>query len=100
MNLRKQLKLYLARNGLSARQLARKSGVPNTTIGDWLAGRKPRNLDQVKRVADVLNTSIDHLVYGEGIQKPKSIDHVDDLIGDSWVSGIFEVRMRRVRNQN
>lgn len=97
MNLRKQLKLYLERNGMTASQLARKSGVPNTTIADWLSGRKPRNLDQVKKVADALGVSIDHLAYGEGTKEPERVSDVESLIGDDWIGGIFEVKMRRVK---
>lgn len=97
MNLRKQLKLYLESNGLTTSQLARKSGVPNTTIADWLTGRKPRNLDQVKKVADAFNISIDHLVYGEGVREAEKVTDLESLIGDGWIGGVFEVKMRRIK---
>jgi len=98
MNLKAQLKAHLNHCGLTASQLARKSGVPNQTLSDWLAGRRPRNLDQVQKVAAALNTTIDHLVYGDGVdQKSDQALSVDDLLGDRWVTGTFEVKFRRLK---
>lgn len=98
MNLRNQIKSFLNDSGMSASELARRAGIPNGTLADWLSGRKPRNLDQVKKLAEYLNMTIDHLVYGNGngnerVQKNLSIE---DLIRDEWVSGVFEVKMRRL----
>ena len=72
MNLKNQLKFYLEENGITASTLARLSGVPKQSISDWLAGSNPRDIRQVKKVADSLKTTIDHLVFGEG-KSTKSI---------------------------
>lgn len=97
MNLKQQIKLFLKTRGMTAIQLSRASGVPDATIADWLAGRSPRNLDQVKKVADVFGVSIDHLVYGEGLAKEDKITDIDALLGDGWIGGVFEVRLRRLK---
>lgn len=100
MNLRAQLKIYLERSGMTATKLSKNSGVPNTTISDWLAGRQPRNLDQVKRVAEALGTSIDHLVFGVGFEAgtPKAVS-LDEIISDQWMEGTFEIKLRRVKSE-
>lgn len=95
MNLKSQLKFYLELNKLSVLQLSKQTKVPNATISEWLKGRSPK-MDQVKAVADYFQVSIDHLCYGEGEQKEEVLD-LDDIISDRWVSGTFEVRLRRVK---
>jgi transcriptional regulator with XRE-family HTH domain len=98
MNLKKQLKYYLEKNEFTASQLARKSGVPKQSLSGWLAGSNPRDVKQVKRVADTLNTSLDNLLFGEG-PEPNTQKAVDlgALVGDEWFSGVFEMKIRRVR---
>ena len=98
MNIKKQLKYYLDRNDLTASQLARKANVPKQSLSGWLAGSNPRDVKQVKRVADVLNTTLDNLLFGEGseaqVQKPVDLGA---LVGDEWFSGVFEMKIRRVK---
>lgn len=98
MNLKSQLRAYLQRLGISPAELARRSGVARQVLSDWLAGKAPRNLEHVKKVSDVLGTSVDHLCFGNGIESSEreSID-LEDIIGDRWISGLFEVRLRRVK---
>jgi len=98
MNLKKQLKFYIEKQDITAAQLARKANVPKQSLSGWLAGSNPRDVKQVKRVADALNTSLDNLLFGEGVdaQSQKPVD-LGALIGDDWFSGVFEMKIRRVR---
>lgn len=83
---------------MTASKLSRKSGVPNATLSDWLAGRKPRNLDQVKKVAEVFGTTIDHLCYGaEAREQKEPTVSLEALIDDKWLEGTFELKIRRVK---
>lgn len=93
MKMKSQLRLYLRTAGYSAAELSRRSGVPNATIADWLAGTKPRSFEQVKKVADVFGITIDHLVFGEGSEVKIKLDDP----GDGWATGIFEVKFRRIK---
>ncbi|MNC97673.1 Helix-turn-helix domain protein [compost metagenome] len=61
---KKQLSRYIRERGLTAAELARRTGVPKQTISDWLGGTRPRNMDFVKRLADELNVSIVELFFG------------------------------------
>lgn len=98
MTLKKQLKYYLERNDLTASQLARKANVPKQSLSGWLAGSNPRDVKQVKRVADALNTSLDNLLFGEGSDsKNLKGNDLSTLLGDEWFSGIFEMKIRRVK---
>ncbi|MCB9072503.1 MAG: helix-turn-helix transcriptional regulator [Bdellovibrionaceae bacterium] len=99
MTLKTQLKALLKQNDLSAAQLARKSGLPRQTISDWLSGSMPRNINQVKKIADAFNVSLDYLCYGEKSQKNNDSE-IQNLVEGEWLSGIFEVKIRRVtKNQ-
>jgi len=98
MTLKKQLRFYLDLNDLTAAQLARKANVPKQSLSGWLAGSNPRDVKQVKRVADVLGVSLDNLMFGEGedVQDKKHVE-LNTLLGDDWIGGLFEVRFRRVK---
>jgi transcriptional regulator with XRE-family HTH domain len=93
MNLRKQLAHYLGVTGLTASALARKAKVPKQSLSGWLAGSNPRNIVQIKRVADALGVSLDELVFGEG-PKPKVV--LNAVEGNEWITGHYEVRLRRI----
>jgi transcriptional regulator with XRE-family HTH domain len=100
MTLKTQLRAFLKTKGMTAADLSRASNVPKQSISDWLAGTPPRNLDHLKRVANVFRVSIDELLFGD---KPKTesesekVADLDSILGDQWVSGVFEVRFRRLR---
>ncbi len=98
VTLKNQLNLYLRHLDLSAAQLSRRSGVSKQVLSAWLSGAAPKKLDQVKSVADVLNVSIDHLCFGEGIpSENRAGEPLDLLLGDEWITGLFEIKLRRVK---
>ncbi|QLY25695.1 helix-turn-helix domain-containing protein [Bdellovibrio sp. KM01] len=98
MNLKQQLKYYLKDRGITASQLSKKASVPKQSLSGWLAGSNPRDVRQIKRVADVLGISIDHLMFGSGPEKgQEKVAPLDSLIGEEWFGGLFEVRLRRVK---
>jgi len=66
MNLKFQLRVYLENRKMTASQLARLADVPKQSISDWLGGSIPRDLQKLKRVADALQTTVDHLAFGTG----------------------------------
>ena len=97
MNLKKQLSLYLDSKKITATQLSKMSGVSKQTLSLWLSGSNPKHIEHVKQVADALETTVDHLVFGQGIEKPDvSRLLLDNFFGDKWISGLFEVKIRRV----
>ena len=97
MRLNDQLQVHLNEKGLTVASLARLSGISKNTIGDWLTGRKPKNIEQVKKIASVLNTTVDDLCFGDGLKKTTQDLDLDDILGDRWIGGVFEVRLRRVK---
>lgn len=100
MNLKRQLRFYLEVRGMTAAELARRSGVSKQVLSSWLAGSEPKKIGQVKKVCSTLGVSLDHLVYGDGHEEENQrVTELDALLGDDWVSGVFEVRFRRIKKQ-
>lgn len=63
MNNIKQLRQNLS---MSRAELSKQSGVPARTVDDWENGRrKPRDVYQLKKIADVLGCYIEDLIEEE-----------------------------------
>lgn len=82
---------------LSAAALSRKSGVSKQVLSLWLSGTKPRNIYHLKSVAAALDTTIDNLVFGTG-KGSEAFNEGKDFKGAGWISGVFEVKFRRVKS--
>ncbi len=95
MILSKQLKKLLQQNGVSVTHLSKVTKVPSQTIFNWASGAKPRDFDQVKRIADHFNVTLDFLVYGVELKSSTSSPLKDF---DSEINaGIYEVVLRRIK---
>ena len=97
MKLKTELKTLLAARAITASELSKKSGVSKQTISDWMAGREPKRLTQVKKVADVLNVSLDELCFGSNTETLERKQNIEQLLTEQWVSGVFEVKFRRLK---
>lgn len=55
---------------LNRKQLSELSGVPSRTIDDWENGRRiPRDVYQLKKIADALGVKIEELIKWEELPK-------------------------------
>lgn len=94
LTLHKTLKILLDEKGMNASQLARATKIPNSTIGNWLSGLEPRNLIQLKIVANYFDVTVDYLLYSS--QERKNLKTLNDF-KDEINAGIFEVVLRRIK---
>lgn len=99
MKLASRLRQQINGRGVSVTALAKATRIPAQTIHNWLAGSKPRDLDQVKRVADYFGVSVDDLAYGAGTAKDESSQHSNPIrdFRDEINAGVFEVILRKVK---
>lgn len=91
MKLKDNLKKLLKDNNLNVLKLSKISGVPKSTLSDWLAGNSPKNIKQVKLVAEYFNVSVDQLVFSE---KPTS--HSYNEIQDLVHFGKYDVFLKKI----
>ncbi len=95
MKLKPQLSALIKQRGVTITTLAKTTKIPAQTIHNWLAGSKPRDLDQVKRVADYFQVSLDFFTYGvefKGSTSSPIEEHREEIN-----AGIFEVILRKVK---
>ena len=92
MKLASQLKKILKKKDLTVQQLCRAvKGVSDKKIYSWLNSQTPRNLDDVKAVADYLGVSLDYLLYDETkFEKKISIEELKEEIS----LGVLELIVR------
>ena len=95
MQLSKVLKRLMTDHDVKASQLSRATKVPVQTLSNWLGGQPPRNIDQVKAIADYFRVTLDFLLYG----KDKPEKEIFEQFKDEINAGVFEVILRRVKNQ-
>jgi len=82
MKLRLQLRALIKQRGVAITTLAKTTKIPAQTIHNWIAGSKPRDLDQVKRVADYFHVSLDYLVYSIQLEQASGSEiekHKDEI---------------------
>ena len=91
MKLKQVLKAQLDKHDMTVVQLSRKASVPKNTLFNWLAGMKPKDVEQAKRCADVFGVSLDFLLFGTEPQQRKTTleEHRDEIN-----AGTFEVILR------
>lgn len=97
LQLKENLKYLLKQRGMTVANLARLSKTPKQTLADWMAGAIPKDVRTLKRVAESLSLSIDVLCFGDVSMENALKDKTDNIFGDNWVEGIFEVRLRRIK---
>jgi transcriptional regulator with XRE-family HTH domain len=69
MNLKSQLEYYLKKHDMSIFRLATKTGLSRQTIAHWFKEKMPRNIENLKRTAEVFGVTIDNLLFGNGEEK-------------------------------
>lgn len=92
--LKDNLNRLLKARGLSLTELSKMSKVPKTNLHSWSTGANPQ-LDQLKRVCDVLQVSIHELAFG-GVDpyEPKSEEILKEIF-----TGDVRVTLHRIERK-
>ena len=75
----------IRKNGLSITALSRKTNIPVQTLHGWLNGTIPKDVRQVKILADYFKVTLDYIFYGVEAKKAPEIE-----------SGVYEVVLRKI----
>lgn len=86
------LKKTMKQQGETLASISKATGVPKSTISEWLSNRTP-NPVQVAKVADHLGVSLYTLLFGvEDQQEP-----ITKLLKEEVFSGTFEITIKKVK---
>ncbi|MBT4791074.1 MAG: helix-turn-helix transcriptional regulator [Halobacteriovoraceae bacterium] len=95
----KTLKILIEEKGITLTALSKHTGVPISTLNNWLSGQEPRSISQVKDVAKFFDHTIDQLCF--------PIDHLPvtkaqspiESYQDEIYAGVYEVILRKTRTK-
>lgn len=85
------LKLLCKERNLSLAKLADAARVPKATVHSWTVGASP-NLEQLKRVSEVLEISVHQLAFGE----PDPFEGTSSEILKEIFSGDIRVTLHKI----
>lgn len=75
----KNLKKILTKNRLTLKSLSTEVGIPASTIHGWMNGVPPKNLHEVKKIADFFGLTVDDLCFGS-LEEVKK--HKEKVVGE------------------
>lgn len=84
----------LKERGITAKQLAKEAGgISASTISTWLLpGSRPRNIEDVAAVAEVLGVSMNHLLFGDA-EEPQDLL---TLPAEAILEGVYRLKLERI----
>lgn len=86
------LKELMKLKGETLNSLSKASGVPKSTISDWLSNRTPNPI-QAAKVASTLGISLHHLLFGE--EDPQ--ETLQRIMKEDFFNGTFEINIKRIK---
>lgn len=91
----KKLKALLKTHNLSLAELAKRTGVPRSTLSQWSGGTAP-NIYQLEKVASYFKISIEELCFDK---KPAS--SLDDLFSEALVhTGHYKISVTKLTKKD
>ena len=64
MEFKRNLKKLINDKDIKVSQLSRATKIPQTTLQNWIQGHPPKNINQIKAVADYFGVTLDYLCFG------------------------------------
>lgn len=86
------LKELMKLKGETLSSLAEITGVPKSTISEWLANRAP-NPVQASKVAEALGVSLHQLLFGH--EDPQ--EALQKIMKEDFFNGTFEINIKRIK---
>lgn len=86
------LKRLMKENGETLISLSKSTGVPKSTISEWLGNRSPNPVQAVK-VANALGVSLHYLLFGEDDAQ----EAFQKIMKEDFFKGTFEIAIKRVK---
>jgi transcriptional regulator with XRE-family HTH domain len=90
MKFANNLKEFISKNNLSLKDLAEQLGVPSSTVHGWINGVPPKSITTLKKIAQLMDCSIDELCFGEQFNDLTLDPKINFTIGNSTFKVIFK----------
>lgn len=97
MELSKNIRGILQQKRWTVAELSRRSGVPRTTLQDWITSQTSVNLNQLKKVAETLEVPAYRLTYG--MNEPDPYEGPAEEILKEIFSGRLQVTIHKVESK-
>ncbi len=107
------LKRYREAKGMNKQELGARIGVSDVTVGYWESGRNEPRMGKVEQIAEILEVSVDDLLFGNNANSDITQEIHNDNLSDEKKRGIelilslsdedvkmFNVLMERSLNKN
>jgi len=100
--LKTQMRNLLRQNGKTVTSLARSTQIPVQTLHNWLSGQKPKDIEQVKKVASYFSVSLDEFCFGKQNDISNYFNPVEkasplkEILENEIYAGKFEVILRKI----
>lgn len=92
LRIKSVLKRLMDERGETLATISKATGVPKSTISEWLGKRSPNPVQAVK-VANYLEVSLHFLLFGEDdAQEP-----IQKIMTEDFFKGTFEITVKRVK---
>ena len=78
---------------ITYKKLSLETGIPKTTLFTWSTGSIPRNLHDLRKVADFFDVEIHYLLFGES--DPKAIRPKKQVVRASFEIPLSEINLSR-----
>lgn len=86
------LKRLMKERRITASQLSKATGVPNSTISTWLLpDANPKDTVQLAQVAEYFHVSLEYLLFDHGQKGPYDVFPLEPLM-----DGYYRLRLERV----
>lgn len=71
------IRVTMARRGMTQQDLAKASGTPQPTISRYITGKTPPSPERLVKIAEALDTTPEALMQGDGIVEGKEMTYAD-----------------------
>jgi len=88
----KVLKQFMEKERHTLASISKATGVPKSTISEWLNNRTP-NPSQAVKVANHLGVSLHFLLFG----KDDAQEPIQKILKEDFFKGTFEITVKRVK---
>ena len=96
-NFQKSLRKLMDKRDVTAAKLSKATGIPKSTISEWLQGRQPKFDETILKLARFLNVSPEALLAGEE-SADEAVEQMLSVASDGFVQihdGIFRLKIEK-----